>query len=115
MADLATIGKYRIDSVLGKGAMGVVDKAFGPGIDRGDHDSTLPGAGYRARARDHRSRHQAGESDPDRTGHAERRGFRQRPHRYLEPDIVGYGDGHAVVHVAGAMSGAGGRPPDRSL
>src|SRR2546429_5335622 len=34
MADLAKIGKYRIDSVLGKGPMGVVYKPFDPRIER---------------------------------------------------------------------------------
>jgi tRNA A-37 threonylcarbamoyl transferase component Bud32 len=34
MADPATIGKYRIDGVLGKGAMGVVYKGFDPVIER---------------------------------------------------------------------------------
>src|ERR1700732_281094 len=34
MAAPATIGKYRIDSVRGKGGMGVVYKAFNPGIER---------------------------------------------------------------------------------
>src|SRR5262252_1254117 len=34
MADPEKIGKYRIDGVLGKGAMGVVYKGFDPGIER---------------------------------------------------------------------------------
>ncbi|HEX7271063.1 MAG TPA: serine/threonine-protein kinase [Casimicrobiaceae bacterium] len=34
MADPATIGKYRIDGVLGKGAMGVVYRGFDPVIER---------------------------------------------------------------------------------
>src|SRR5215475_13229733 len=34
MAEQTHIGKYRIDGVLGKGAMGVVYKGFDPGIER---------------------------------------------------------------------------------
>jgi len=34
MAEPEKIGKYRIDGVLGKGAMGVVYKGFDPGIER---------------------------------------------------------------------------------
>ena len=66
-------------------------------------------ARLRARARRRPSRHQAGEPDPHRRRHAEGRRFRHRAHRHVEPDHARHGDGHAVVHVARAMPGPGGR------
>ena len=42
-------------------------------------------------------------------GTLEGRRFRHRARRHVEPDHARHGDGNAVVHVARAMPGAGGR------
>ncbi len=49
------------------------------------------------------------------SGHAEGRRLRHRPHRHLEPDDAGHGDGNAVVHVARAVPGPDGRPALRPV